>query len=235
MKTHISLTTHIDKATHIANINRLMAGHISTNFIPKKFEMLSNSIKSNLDILINSLLKGMLLQFTIERYVAPTTLDRNGRGGEILLYIHEDIQAWLPITSLHKDFEGFFLCKKILMCYSYNPAKRNISSYLIIVGRSLDRCMSSYDNFLVIGDLNSEISEMVMAEFWETYILQNLVKYPTFYKTPSTLTCIDLILTNFPKSFQHIQKIETGLSDFHKLTLAVLETLFPRLKPNIVN
>ena len=51
------------------------------------------------------------------------------------------------------------------MCCSYNPAKRNISSYLIIVGRSLDRCMSSYDNFLVIGDLNSEISEMVMAEF----------------------------------------------------------------------
>ena len=62
VKTHISLTIHIDKATYIANINRLMAGHISTNFIPKKFEMLSNSIKSNLDILINSLLKGMLLQ-----------------------------------------------------------------------------------------------------------------------------------------------------------------------------
>ena len=42
-------------------------------------------------------------------------------------------------------------------------------------------------------------------------------------------------MTNFPKSFQHTQTIETGLSDFHKLTLTVLKTHFPRLKPNIVN
>ena len=104
-----------------------------------------------------------------------------------------------------------------------------------MVGRSLDSYMSSYDNFLVIGDLNSEISEMAMSEFCETYNLQNLVKHPTCYKNPSKPTCIDLILTNFPKSFQHTQTIETGLSDFHKLTLTVLKTHFPRLKPNIVN
>ena len=121
------------------------------------------------------------------------------------------------------------------MCCSYNPAKSNISSHLSMVGRSLDSYMSSYDNFLVIGDLNSEISEMAMSEFCETYNLQNLVKDPTCYKNPSKPTCIDLILTNFPKSFQHTQTIETGLSDFHKLTLTVLKTHFPRLKPNIVN
>ena len=121
------------------------------------------------------------------------------------------------------------------MCCSYNPANSNISYHLSIVGRPLDSYMSSYDNFLVIGDLNSEISEMAMSEFCETYNLQNLVKDPTCYKNPSKPTCIDLILTNFPKSFQHTQTIETGLSDFHKLTLTVLKTHFPRLKPNIVN
>ena len=42
-------------------------------------------------------------------------------------------------------------------------------------------------------------------------------------------------MTNFPKSFQHIQTIEAGLSGFHKLTLTVLKTHFPRLKPNIVS
>ena len=42
-------------------------------------------------------------------------------------------------------------------------------------------------------------------------------------------------MTNFPKSFQHTQTIETGLSDFHKLTLTVLKTHFSRLKPDIVN
>ena len=64
---------------------------------------------------------------------------------------------------------------------------------------------------MVIGDLNSEISEMAMSEFSETYNLQNLVKDPTCYKSPSKPTCIDLILKNFPKSFQHTQTIETGL------------------------
>ena len=76
-------------------------------------------------------------------------------------------------TCLPKDFEGFFfvelnLRKKIFMCCSYNPANSNISYHLSIVGRSLDSYMSSYDNFLVIGDLNSEISEMTMCESCET-------------------------------------------------------------------
>ena len=51
--------------------------------------------------------------------------------------------------------------------------------------------------FLVIGDLNSEISEMAMSQFCETYNLQNLVKDHTCYKNSSKPTCIDLTLTNF--------------------------------------
>ena len=84
------------------------------------------------------------------------------------------------------------------MCCSYNPANSNIYSHLSNVGRSLDSYMSSYDNFLVTRDLNSEISEMDMSEFCEIYNLQNLVKDPTCYKNPSKPTCMDLILTNFP-------------------------------------
>ena len=83
--------------------------------------------------------------------------------------------------------------------------------------------MCRYDNFLVIGDLNSEISEMAMSEYCETRNLQNLVKDPTCYKSPHKHTCIDPILTSFPKSFQHTQTIGTGLSGFYKLTLTVLK------------
>ena len=63
------------KATRLANINRLMIGHINTNSIRNKFEMHLNSIKGNLDLLmiseikldstfllINSLLKVMRVQ-----------------------------------------------------------------------------------------------------------------------------------------------------------------------------
>ena len=201
-----------------------MIGHIYINSIRNKFEMLSNNIKGNLDILMLSKTKlGLWLdstfpsnQFTIEgyslftsHYSAPIRFNRNCRGGGIFLYIREDIPARLLTTFVPEDFEGFFVelnlrKKKILMCCSYNPAKSNISTHLSIVGRSLDSYMSSYDNFLVIGDLTSDISEVAMSEFCETCNLQNLVKDPACYKNPSKPTCIDLILANFPKSFQHI-------------------------------
>ena len=40
---------------------------------------------------------------------------------------------------------------------------------------------------------------------------------------PLNPTCIDLMLTNRPKSFQDTLVIETGLSDFHKMTVSVLK------------
>lgn len=95
--------------------------------------------------------------------------------------------------------------------------------------------MSSYDIFLAIEALNSEISERTMPEFRETYTRQNLVKDRTCYENPSKPICIDLILTNFPKSVQHTQTIESDLSKFHRLTLTALKTYIPRLKPNTVN
>ena len=45
----------------------------------------------------------------------------------------------------------------------------------------------------------------------------------TCSKNPDKPSCIDLILTIFPKSFVKWQTLETGLSDFHELTLTVLK------------
>ena len=143
------------------------------------------------------------------------------------------------LTALPKDFKAFFVelnlrKKKILIFCLYNPAKSNISSHRSIVGRSVDSYMCNYDIFLVIGDLKSEISEMALTQFCETYNHQNLVKDPTCYKNPSKPTCMDLILTNFPKSFQHTQTIETGLSDFRELILIVVKTININCIVNII-
>ena len=40
--------------------------------------------------------------------------------------------------------------------------------------------------------------------------------------------------TNSPYSFQNSCVIETGLSDFHKMTVSVMKTTFQKLKPKIV-
>ena len=95
----------------------------------------------------------------------------------------------------------------------------------------MDKYIESYDNLLVMGDFNSEITEDPMKNFCDTYNLKSLVKTPTCYKNPRNPTCIDLILTNRHNCFQNSRTIETGLSDFHKMTVTVLKSHFQKKGP----
>ena len=47
-------------------------------------------------------------------------------------------------------------------------------------------------------------------------------------------SCIDLILSNRPRIFQNSCAIETGLSDFHKMTLTVTKKSFLEYKPRLI-
>ena len=44
-------------------------------------------------------------------------------------------------------------------------------------------------------------------------------------------SCIDLIMTNKLLSFKNTYVIETELSDFHKMIVAVMKMHFPKTKP----
>ena len=59
-----------------------------------------------------------------------------------------------------------------------------ISNHLSTISKSIDKFVSYYDNIIIFGDFNSEISEDKMREFCELYNLKNLVKDPTCYKNP---------------------------------------------------
>ena len=61
------------------------------------------------------------------------------------------------------------------------------------------------------------------------------LRQPTCYKSPSNPTCIDLILTNAPQKFQSTCVLETGLSDFHLMTVTVMRKIFKKLKPRTIN
>ena len=74
-----------------------------------------------------------------------------------------------------------------------------------------------------------------MNAFCGRYILSSLIKEPTCYKTPANPSCIYLILTNSPRSFQNSSVVEAGLSDFHRMIVTVLKTAFQRLLPKIRN
>ena len=88
---------------------------------------------------------------------------------------------------------------------------------------------------IFLGDFNVTDDEHHMNFFCKNYGLKNLIRQPKCYKNPSNPVCIDLILTNVPRSFQSICVGETGLSDFHLMTLTVMGKSFKKYQPKIIN
>ena len=226
----------------LKNPNRLICAHLNINSIRNKFESLTNIIKDRIDILMISETKLDLSfpkgQFQLHGYSEPYRLDRNGYGGGILFYIREDIPS--KIIESKMKIEGFFVelnlrRKKWLLCCSYNPKYSQISHHLEEIGKDLDILSSNYENILLLGDFNTEPSDTALSNFCEIYNLKNLIKDKTCFKNPEKPSCIDLIITNRPNSFQNSMVIETGLSDFHKMCVTVMKMYCVKQKPNIVH
>ena len=62
-----------------------------------------------------------------------------------------------------------------------------------------------------------------------------MVNKATCYKNPDKPTCIDLILTNCPRSFQNSLVIGTILSDFHKMVVTVMKTSQRKGQPKVTH
>ena len=125
--------------------------------------------------------------------------------------------------------------KKWLLGCSYNHHKENIASHLSNASAALDKLCRDYENIILLGDFNFEVKEKNISGFMSTYNLKSLVKQKICFKNPDNPSCIDLIPTNSPRSFQDSCVFETGLSDFQKLTTTVLKQYFPKPKPKIVS
>ena len=70
-------------------------------------------------------------------------------------------------------------------------------------------------------DFNEGPENTYIKTFCNNSDVTNLIKEPCF-KNPENLSCIDLILSTKPQSFQNYFYIETGVSDFCKMTLSVM-------------
>ena len=103
------------------------------------------------------------------------------------------------------------------------------------MGKAIDSLSSRYENFLLIGDFNAEVSDVSMKELCDIYSFKNLIKETTCFKNPANPKCIDLMLTNTHRSLQNSCVIETGLSDFHKMTVTVLRAFFKKAEPKVIS
>ena len=135
------------KALHLKNVNKLTIAHLNINSLRNKFEFLISLIKCNIDILMISETKldqsFSTNQFLINGFSAPFGLDRNDKGGGIILYIREDIPSMLVSTE-SIQVESFFVeinlrnKKKWLLCCSYNPKKYLITQHLYALSKGID-------------------------------------------------------------------------------------------------
>ena len=80
-------------------------------------------------------------------------LDRNSKGGGIMLFIREDIPS--KLMSIEKNsIEAFYIEVNLwkikwLLCCSYNPNKNNIHASQINLDRGLALYSPSYEDHII--------------------------------------------------------------------------------------
>lgn len=87
------------KKLRCANPDRLIFGQLNINSLRNKFDFIKNIAKDHVDILMlsetkldSSFPEG---QFFIDGYTKPYRMDRNDKGGGIMLYVREGIASKL--------------------------------------------------------------------------------------------------------------------------------------------
>ena len=226
----------------LKNVEKIIIAHININSIRNKINLLADIIRGRVDILLVSETKldntFPKPQFFLQGYSEPIRIDRTANGGGLLLYLRDDIPVKpLPLITGNIECiisEVTISKKKWLLVGTYNPSKTLISKHLSILETSLCHYLYTNDNVLILGDFNSKMREEAMEDFCSIYNLKSLIKVPTCFKSTENPSCIDLMLTNRPHSFQNSTVIETGLSDFHLLTVTVLKTTFKKMPPKVI-
>ena len=124
-----------------------MIGHLNINSIRSKFEYLKDLIGNNIDVFLISETKlndsFPLCQFMIDGYHVPLRIDKNDRGGGLLLYFREHI----PCKKIIVDFDPLIEViaieinlkkRKWLRIGSYNPHKDTIQNHLNSIERPIE-------------------------------------------------------------------------------------------------
>ena len=91
------------KSLRCNNLNKLSFAHLNISSIRNKFELLSEQVRSKVDVLMVPETKvddGFLIgNFIIQGFSPPYRLDHNSNGGRIILFIREDIPSNLLATN----------------------------------------------------------------------------------------------------------------------------------------
>ena len=96
-----------------------------------------------------------LEQFLYSGFAKLLRLDRNSKGGGIMLFIRDNIPfRLLKLGNLPSNTEALFIeinfRKKIWLCCGYNPNKSLINEFIYDIGKVFDSYIDNYDNFFIV-------------------------------------------------------------------------------------
>ena len=79
------------------NPNRIVLAHLNINSLRNKFDILTDQVSGNIDVMVISETKlddsFPESQFKIPQYSSPFRLDRDQNSGGIMVFVREDITA----------------------------------------------------------------------------------------------------------------------------------------------
>ena len=136
------------KNLRLKNSNKVIIGHININSLRNKFEILTEMVRDKVDSLMISETKldssFSNAQFYMKSFSKPYRLDRNSKGGGIILYVREDIPSKLISSSFTKNEKEYFLVElnlrkqKWLIVCNYNHHKTRIKGHLECISKEIN-------------------------------------------------------------------------------------------------
>ena len=136
------------KNFRLSNVNRVIIGNLNISSLTNKFEQLKEIVLKYIDILAITETKLDAtfpnVQFFVPGFFKPFRLDRNRKGGEVMIYVRENIPSKLLTKHvLPSDIECIFLelnfrkCKWLLVG-TYHPPSQNDHYFFENLDKAID-------------------------------------------------------------------------------------------------
>ena len=153
--------------------SNVIIGHLNINSIRNKFELLSFLIDGKVDIFLISETKidGTFptSQFLMSGYSNVYRLDRNDKGGGIMLFVKDNLITF-PVSGFCFSEKTEIFCvelnlkkQKWLIFCCYNPHKHLIKDHFQQIKNAIDFHFKSYENIILIGDFS--VQGLIQAVF----------------------------------------------------------------------
>ena len=192
---------------------KVSSAFLNINSARNKLNNLFTFLNNDIDIIVIGETKldssFVTNQFLQEGFNTPFRRDCSKYSGGLMVYVRDNIPSrYISKFTIPNDiqilpFELNLRKRKWLVLSLYKPPSQNNEYFIDNLELVLEYYLACYDDYILIGDFNLQISDACLNNFIFKYGIHSLIKEPTCFKSASNPSCIDLILTNRKFCFQN--------------------------------